>query len=330
MKKILFSVALLLGGMAVVSAQNLTITPVDETSYWVYFIPKMFTSANQSTAYIYPDNEAGYGSAEIQSANYPFTIFDKDFNVAHEFTYSPEILKSYTLVETRIPGSEEWEQEQQSVWYVPSKELLLLNYINGDSDSPTEEYYIGLTQTLFNDDDKYEFLVAKHEIIETQGSNNDSIRKETRYSVETTAIEIVSEDGKVLSSIPLSTYGDGCVYTYNGKNYIQFESPDKYILYRIDKESSSLQEIAMPTGMKMFPTLARPSDEITIEFEPSADNTVRTLSVSDASGRTVEQCTVAPDASRITVSARRFHAGTYIFTLTENGKQVDNGKIIVK
>ena len=238
----------------------------------------------------------------------------------------------------------DWTSEETNVYYYTSdSKIEYVDYTNADSESPTNDFSTFLTQTLFNDDDKYEFFaikskVEKGETHESDYDNDGTIDyKETSYSTQTTEIEIVSEDGSVLSSIP--TRGDYfneldlAIYTFNGENYLAlfYYGEEDYIqLYRIDKGSSSLQEIAMPAGMKMFPTLARPSDEITIEFEPSTDNAVRTLSVSDASGRTVEQCTVAPDASRITVSARRFHAGTYIFTLTENGKQVDNGKIIVK
>lgn len=241
---------------------------------------------------------------------------------------------------TRYTG--DWTSEETDVHYYTSGSEIenYVGYTNADSDTPTDEFWTILTQTLFNDDDKYEFFVTKRKVEkeETRESDydNDGIKdhKETRYSAKITALEIVSEDGSVLNSIPTGGDIEGItIYTFNGENYLAlfyYEEENYTQLYRIDKGSSSLQEVAMPAGMKMFPTIARPSDEIAIEFEASAGNAVRTLSVIDAAGRTVEQRTVAPNASRITVSARRLHAGTYIFTLTENGKQVDNGKIIVK
>ncbi len=237
---------------------------------------------------------------------------------------------------TRYTG--DWkEPEKYDGENVREKILKFALLIDVDVDIPGSGYETDLafTQTLFNNDEKYELLVNKYVIkagepYERDRDGDGEIdQKETYYQAVCDSWEIVSEDGTTLFSQKVEDGYEGYnFYIYRFKD--NFYLYDREQLYRIDKESSSLQEIAMPTGMKMFPTLARPSDEITIEFEPSADNTVRTLSVSDASGRTVEQRTVAPDASRITVSARRFHAGTYIFTLTENGKQVDNGKIIVK
>ena len=246
MKKFLFSVALLMGGMAVASAQSLVL----KTESSIDFIPKTCTFNNQAQAYTLSSDT--------------ISIFDENFNLVHKIPYEGNYLDGF-------------------------------HYTNLDSDSPTNDFYTSLSQTLFNDDDKYEVIIGN---------------------------KIVSEDGSILFDFDAEI---SQVFIFNGNTFLSAG----YALYRIDKESSSLQEVAMPVGMKMFPTIARPSDEITIEFEASAGNAVRTLSVTDAAGRTVEQRTVAPDATRIAVSARRLHAGTYIFTLTENGKQVDNGKIIV-
>ena len=269
----------------------------------------------------------------ISEKNYP----ERYYYLKDKMLYSVSV-----YYEVRYTG--EWTSEETNVYYTSDSEIEdHVDYINADSESPTSDFSTILTQTLFNDDDKYEFFVTKRKVKKEETTNEsdydgDGINdhKETRYSAKITAVEIVSEDGSVLNSIPIEGdyFDDLSIYTFNGENYLALFTygSEYYIqLYRIDKgSSSSLQKVAMPAGMKMFPTIARPSDEITIEFEASANNAVRTLSVTDAAGRTVEQRTVAPDATRTAVSARRLHAGTYIFTLTENGKQVDNGKIIVK
>ena len=236
---------------------------------------------------------------------------------------------------TRYTGA--WnEPEKRGLRNVPEKILKFAALMDADTDIPASSYDMDLafTQTLFNNDEKYELLVNKYVIKAGEPDERDRDGdgeidyRETNYRAVSDSWEIVSEDGTTLFSqkVEDNYYGDFVIYKFKGSFYLCDENQ----LYRIDKGSSSLQKVAMPVGMKMFPTIARPSDEITIEFEASADNAVRTLSVTDAAGRTVEQRTVAPDATRIAVSARRLHAGTYIFTLTENGKQVDNGKIIVK
>ena len=242
---------------------------------------------------------------------------------------------------TRYTG--EWKKEKANVYPTDEKEVIDVNFRNDDMDLPerSDDYTPLLSQTLFNDDADYEFLVVKYvvkagEPRETdEDGDGDIDHRVTYHSTVPDSWEIVSENGTTLGSVKFdyisSNDGDyhyAYLHLFKGKFYLESRWHD---YYRIDKgSSSSLQKVAMPAGMKMFPTIARPSDEIAIEFEASADNAVRTLSVTDAAGRTVEQRTVAPDATRIAVSARRLHAGTYIFTLTENGKQVDNGKIIVK
>ena len=267
---------------------------------------------------------------EIPDKNYP------------KYYYCLEGGKLYEVrVDYKARYTGEWKKEKANVYTTDEKEVIKVVPILDDTDLPVQSYeWIPfLSQTLFNDDADYEFVVEKYVVKagepqewDQDGDGEIDYRK-TNYRAVSDSWEIVSENGTTLGSVKLDETG-GYSHDYNflhlfkGKFYL-LDEWDCY--YRIDKgSSSSLQKVAMPAGMKMFPSLARPSDEITIEFEASANNAVRTLSVTDAAGRTVEQRTVAPDATRIAVSARRFHAGTYIFTLTENGKQVDNGKIIVK
>ncbi len=301
----------------------------------------------ESDAYSYYDIDSTYTNGGrtyfIISYFQPGEIPDKNYPT---FYYCLEGGKLYGVsVNYKASYTGEWKKEKANVYTTDEKEVVDVKPILDDTDLPVESYesMTFLSQTLFNDDADYEFLVVKYVVKAGEPSETDEDgdgeidHRYTNYRAVSDSWEIVSENGTTLGSIKLNDIGDNYSwddYTYaflhlfKGKFYL-VDDWDCY--YRIDKgSSSSLQKVAMPVGMKMFPTIARPSDEITIEFEPSANNAVRTLSISDATGRTVEQRTVAPDATRIAVSARRLHAGTYIFTLTENGKQVDNGKIIVK
>ena len=82
--------------------------------------------------------------------------------------------------------------------------------------------------------------------------------------------------------------------------------------------------------MKVYPTLARPSDAITIELNVAGGNTLRHLYISYAAGRIVDSRTVEAGKNSVSVDAGRFRSGMYNFTLEENGRIVDNGKIIVR
>ena len=117
MKKILFSVALLLGGMAVVSAQS--ITPVGKFDEGLGIIPKTFTVDKQAKAVAlsYEDSDG----TDSNTITYSFTVFGKGFSVAREFSYNSKLLKDYTLVEQRAlvitPDTSYTREETEEVLY---------------------------------------------------------------------------------------------------------------------------------------------------------------------------------------------------------------------
>ena len=207
-----------------------------------------------------------------------------------------------------------------------------LYYCDMDENSFSSDEVFYLTQNLFNADDKYEYLVYSYESVVSSSSENDrdsdgTIDQQIIYYVpRATKLSCLSEDGHTLWQVDING-GESCtIYRINGKYYIRAEG----VFYLIDKESTGLKTVQNTAAMKVYPTLARQRDAITIELNAAGGNTLRHLYISDAAGRIVDSRTVEAGKNSVSVDAGRFRSGMYNFTLEENGRIVDNGKIIVR
>ena len=176
------------------------------------------------------------------------------------------------------------------------------------------------------------YLVYSYESVVSSSSENDrdsdgTIDQQIIYYVpRATKLSCLSEDGHTLWQVDING-GESCtIYRINGKYYIRAEG----VFYLIDKESTGLKTVQNTAAMKVYPTLARPSDAITIELNVAGGNTLRHLYISDAAGRIVDSRTVEAGKNNVSVDGGRFRSGMYNFTLEENGRIVDNGKIIVR
>ncbi|MBQ8607126.1 MAG: hypothetical protein IJ417_02915, partial [Bacteroidaceae bacterium] len=143
--------------------------------------------------------------------------------------------------------------------------VIYLNYINFDGGSSNDNYEFSLSQTLFNDDEKFEYIVPKMTL--TDISDWSSISPEYGGNVLTLThstlisdyaypacrgVQILSSDGTVIYDID---FGDefeadeyDCQYmtiiTIGGKNYlvveghskIDDENTDCTMFYRINKQ----------------------------------------------------------------------------------------------
>lgn len=209
--------------------------------------------------------------------------------------------------------------------------MCVLYYCDMDENSFTDEYFY-LTQNLFNTDDKYEYLVFSYELVESSSSENDrdgdgTIDQQTIYYYpRATKLSCLSEDGHTLWQVDINGSESCNVYRINGKYYIKIGG----IFYLIDKESTGLQTVQNTAAMKVFPTLASPSDAITIELNAEGGDASRHLYISDAAGRIVDSRIVEAGKNSVSIDAGRFRSGMYNFTLEENGRVVDNGKILVR
>ena len=135
-----------------------------------------------------------------------------------------------------------------------------------------EDTYGYLTQNVFNNDDKYEFLVKTYKQVpapasslyeSTEGIKNGKfiLCKDAQDKYYESYLVVKNEDGKELITIPNASYNDiFCVYRANGKTYIENSEylrnskNIQYVIYQLDKTDTGITELARTQAVKSAKT----------------------------------------------------------------------------
>lgn len=187
---------------------------------------------------------------------------------------------------------------------------------------------MGPTQTLFNNDSKFEYFVG-----------NDAVWSEGGDRVKGyTSIQIMSE-GQVLQTISatqgnyLYQYID--IYKVDNKFYLLFDEVNeadgtwKTIVYRINRSSvtSVLEPVDVDFPMNVFPTVAHRSQPITVQL--GEGNNASEVSVIDATGRTVQRVAIQPGQREVVIPAATLPRGLNVVN-ARNAQSQASYKIIVR
>ena len=134
-----------------------------------------------------------------------------------------------------------------------------------------------LSQNVFNNDDKYEYLVGSYKEVSTptdptgsyqpgsidvNGIENGKIVliKDVQDKYYESYLVVKDEDGKDLFTVPTSGYkNDLTIYRANGKTYISnYESQGnglgQYVIYQLDKTDTGITELARTQAVKSAKT----------------------------------------------------------------------------
>lgn len=205
-----------------------------------------------------------------------------------------------------------------------------------------------ISQTLFNNDDKYEAIVPVYggEVIYQEG-NNRRIYK--NYVI--TSLKIVGETGETLHTLYagenmffVSGEGDGIqIIRIGDKIYCvvrvgdlvadnsDWQYGDSYRWYEICKETNSINFVRETRGaMNIAPTIADRDAQITITLNDENSNVARELVVTGVNGQLVGRRDIPAGENSVQIPASMLRSGMYNFTLQQKGQVVDNGKVIVK
>lgn len=190
------------------------------------------------------------------------------------------------------------------------------------------ESSITLTQTLFNTDNKYEYIMgiwddSKETINENiYGSSNS--RTVTHGGL--VGFRIMSEDGSVIQEIRanIDNYIEGFfVIRIGGKLYLLVEQEEGDVFYLIDHEANSVKKVAAIPGMNVRPRVAERNKTITVELGEGSN--AREIQVVNAAGQMVKKIPVAKGQRQVTFSTEGMGRG---MNVVRGGK--NSCKIIVK
>ena len=225
--------------------------------------------------------------------------------------------------------------------------------------------YLPFSQTFFNDDEKFEYVRLKAEIAE--GSNGPSVStdgrqdaaeylfgitssdrdgdgeidiRSTYFGLHISGIEIVTEDGNIVYSIPLAA---DCVNTprvqiFKSDNHILaqieydwYNSDNSYThttrFYRIDKTSGVAKVVREENKVSAAPNPATAGASVVLTI-PDGSN--RHVEVSNLNGARMASYNIEAGSSQVSIPTANLSSGMYLFFFFVDGKKVDTCKIIIR
>lgn len=237
------------------------------------------------------------------------TLYDKKLDKVLEYTQTGELFS----ISTNYDGSKEENYALFPYVYLFKEEY--------DIDS---NFYA--SQTLFNDDNRFEFV--KYTFGNDWIAINDNLRIR-----ELTGCQIINDNNEVVSEIkfddPINLYTSSLgenVYIYEIDDYRYMTVYGHY--YLIDKKTSSLKSVKMPEGLRALPSIARRHEDITVDFE--ASSSTRVLHLVDANGRTVLSDKIPAGTTNHKISSGTLSSGLYIVTLSDGTSTTETTKIIIR
>ena len=276
-----------------------------------------------------------------------YQVMDENLEVEKEIRISTiEEAKNTRLKITEQLNSEgNWTETSRSTRRNSSDHCFYM------SETTFGESYAVMSQTLFNNDDKYEIIVPVYggEAIYQEGNSSTRIVYKNYVA---TSLNIVSETGEVLHTLEAGEnqficLDEGNIYIVKigNKTYISLPigdiTPDSwgewfyrysfYRWYEICKETNSVNFVRETRGsMNIRPTVANRDEQITITLNDENSNAARELIITGVNGQLVDRRDIPAGENTVTVSAAMMRSGMYNFTLQKKGEIMDNGKVIVK
>ena len=206
-----------------------------------------------------------------------------------------------------------------------------LCYLYGyDFDNNKDIKVAELSQTFFNDDDKWEYVVPKYGKVikkvgdvQKQGESSDGVLFYRRISEsqETLGSAIYNEDGVEIAAITEPGFSDGFeVYILGGNTYFYNVYPQ--ILYKYDRTNTSVQEVFRSSTKSS--NISVNGRTIMVDDE---NQNIDEVVLFDMGGR---QMLSARGKNRIRINASQMPNGVYSVATKKDGKINGAQKILLK
>ena len=239
------------------------------------------------------------------------------YDAGTQYVVSVEYSEDRTAATMRVYDNEFNLKKTITPESVPS--ALHVQMLNANS----ADYTIYLTQTLFNDDEKFEYLI------------------EPGSGMYATELKVVSEDGTVLQTLKypagVKVYRDEIdLFVVGSNKYLRIgvsvdENGNEYMnLYKINKDAKDPSKVSIATApmrVSVSPRMASRNQDINVVAE---GNGVREVIVTNAAGQVVYSTKVAAGENNIRISSRRLSSGLNVVSVKGADGKEENCKVIVK
>lgn len=211
-------------------------------------------------------------------------------------------------------------------------------FISNEAENCFESETIVISQTLFNNDAYFEWIVYDIEAVDCSYADYD--RKIEGKRLLSTGFRVESQNGSVVASVkfPAELYGAGGefhLYMINGKKYllVNVRSVDYkeyyYMVYEIDTAISSIKAVGAPRRVSVAPTTPRRGTDVNINLGTPAEISCKVI-VTSISGRTIMTRNIEPGKTSTTINTANFEKGVYIVTVSDGKTTRENTKIVVR
>ena len=279
-----------------------------------------------------PGNEGYYFYYEIFGSKYPDRIYiwnnktNEGFRRDYRYDY-----ESYGQLEGvyETPETISDSRTPRPEWTTPKD----ANCVDYDS-------FI-LSQTLFNNDADFEWIVPIFEAIDCSYTNE--YEKVEGKQIYCTGFRIESENGSVVATVkfPSGFYSryaneiDSYLYMMDGKNYllVNVQNLDQtevyYIVYEIDSSKASVKAIDSPRRVSVAPTMTDRGNNVNVTLDAPAKTACKVI-VTSVAGQIVMTRNIEPGMTNATIDTSRFAKGLYIVSVSDGKTTRENTKIVVR
>lgn len=192
---------------------------------------------------------------------------------------------------------------------------------------------VPLTQTLFNDDDKWEYVLPQYGPTEKtvsdyepwdENENGMILRRTIEESQPQTGWAIYNEDGNKIASLEASNSYFETVYKFAGNIYILNYENDEDVVYKYDPQLTSIEEVSRSKSKASVVKVNGHSFRVDTDGQ-NVDEAV----LVDMAGRKVASSR-SMDGESLTINATNMPKGVYNVALKNKGKVAGAQKIIIR
>lgn len=231
----------------------------------------------------------------------------------------------------------EWHKIEGSEQDLSSyRELKPIPYTDYDTGQSYRSCPFTLSQTLFNDDDSWEYVSPNYQLEVIVGDyrldyNYDSeqgvgIVRTVEECDKEKGVKIVSENGEVLATFMMEgVCYDFEVWKLNRKIYIFGRDNKGAHLYHFDTATSSIQSVCSVKQQPRFVHVDGMQIELNLSDKQGGDAVL-----TDMSGRTLMRSTLPKGQEQAVLRTSGLTRGAYTVSRIQQGKVLQSEKVIVK
>lgn len=196
-----------------------------------------------------------------------------------------------------------------------------------------------LTQTLFNTDESFEWLISMPEAVDV--SYTTEREQVSGKRIRNVGFKVLSENGSTVAEVRYpagytgSDYNELDMLIVDGSYYImarvsnESNTEDYYIIYQVSQGTNSIKMVGEPMRVKVYPTAPVRGTDVEVEIGETVGERC-TVSVVSVSGRTVLNRSIEPGTTHTTINTGNMQQGVYIVNVNDDHGKRTATKIVIR